>query len=398
MYSGELQSRLDAVRSHYRVTPWIRASLDESPLMRSWQRCHNAGLRPGDRVSFDPVSRSKMAEIEDRYGALIRLAQPVMQHVGHALEGTGCTLLLVSPQATVIDRMCHEAAVPAAMRAALRVGLDLGERRVGTNAPAIALIEGEPCLVGREAHYCANVKPYFCVAAPLFDPEGQCLGAVDISAYDNVPRIDLFRLVVGAVRAIENRLLQPRPERLLVRLSAWPDLLETSLAAIVEVDTEGAVTGVNQACLRLLCVDRVGILGRRFADLFGRDVGRAFAKGHERSGKMVELHAWNGLTLCARIGAGADVSSGTAALAAEALREAEQPAIELDGPRPRTEFQADRASGRDKLPVRLDDLEMLTIERTLRELGGNVAAAARRLGVSRNTLYRRLAVARHQTT
>ena len=40
-------------------------------------------------------------------------------------------------------------------------------------------------------------------------------------------------------------------------------------------------------------------------------------------------------------------------------------------------------------PARLRDLERQAIERTLAALDGNVAATARQLGISRNTIYRR---------
>ena len=38
----------------------------------------------------------------------------------------------------------------------------------------------------------------------------------------------------------------------------------------------------------------------------------------------------------------------------------------------------------------LDEMEMEAIAVVMREVKGNVSAAARRLGVSRNTLYRKL--------
>jgi transcriptional regulator of acetoin/glycerol metabolism len=41
-------------------------------------------------------------------------------------------------------------------------------------------------------------------------------------------------------------------------------------------------------------------------------------------------------------------------------------------------------------PARLEDVELLAIQRALQEHGGNVSAAARALGVSRNTIYRKL--------
>ena len=39
---------------------------------------------------------------------------------------------------------------------------------------------------------------------------------------------------------------------------------------------------------------------------------------------------------------------------------------------------------------RLEDVELLTIQKSLDEHRGNVSAAARALGVSRNTIYRKL--------
>jgi transcriptional regulator of acetoin/glycerol metabolism len=40
--------------------------------------------------------------------------------------------------------------------------------------------------------------------------------------------------------------------------------------------------------------------------------------------------------------------------------------------------------------ARLEDIELLTIQKALDEHHGNVSAAARALGVSRNTIYRKL--------
>ena len=39
---------------------------------------------------------------------------------------------------------------------------------------------------------------------------------------------------------------------------------------------------------------------------------------------------------------------------------------------------------------RLEDVERALIERTLEAAGGNISEAAKRLGVSRNTIYRKL--------
>jgi DNA-binding NtrC family response regulator len=53
--------------------------------------------------------------------------------------------------------------------------------------------------------------------------------------------------------------------------------------------------------------------------------------------------------------------------------------------------EASAATGVDELPLRLDAAEDLLIKRALAETNGNVAEAARRLGINRTRIYRRLA-------
>jgi transcriptional regulator of acetoin/glycerol metabolism len=50
---------------------------------------------------------------------------------------------------------------------------------------------------------------------------------------------------------------------------------------------------------------------------------------------------------------------------------------------------ADPGASSTKEPTSLDHLEMLAIRKAIEECGGNISAAARRLGISRNTLYRK---------
>ena len=62
--------------------------------------------------------------------------------------------------------------------------------------------------------------------------------------------------------------------------------------------------------------------------------------------------------------------------------------VPVDGPAPSTTNRMDATAD---LPLRLDAAEEMLIRRALAETGGNVAEAARRLGVNRTRIYRRLA-------
>lgn len=367
--SVELQSRLQAVRSHYRVTPWIQPREDESPLLRSWQRCRDAGMREHESIHFELVSRSTLAELDDRHGALVRQARPETDRLAHALRGTGCVVLLFNTRGVVIDRLCQESATPTPLLTATRKGVNVSERCVGTTAPAISLAEGLPYLVGREAHFFANVRPFFCVAAPIDAPDGQRLAALDITAYDNVPSFDIYSLVVDAAAAIENSLFQPGPDGVVVHFHPRAELLGTPLEGLLRVDPDGRISGANRVAARLLCLPRQDLLGRAFGDLFDRRLQALFGRPGAQRADQVEMLTHVGLQVMARFDCGGVAATPLAGLAPRGV---------------------DDPAG-DDLPsaLKMRDLEREAIERTLVALRGNVSAAARQLGISRNTIYRR---------
>jgi sigma-54 dependent transcriptional regulator, acetoin dehydrogenase operon transcriptional activator AcoR len=198
-------------------------------------------------------------------------------------------------------------------------------------------------------------------------------GALDITSFDSVPGFDVFSLVVDAAAAIENRLFMPDRERLLVRFHVRPELVDTPLACLLQVDAEGRVSGANRAAEQLLCAARSTLLGRPFESLFDRATRHLFGAGPStRHGRLVEMRSHAGLHVWASFG-GADQDA-----AAPSLHEQELNAMEALPAEP-------------PAPPSLRELECRTIEQTLAELGGNVAATARRLGISRNTIYRRMA-------
>jgi transcriptional regulator of acetoin/glycerol metabolism len=222
------------------------------------------------------------------------------------------------------------------------------------------------------------VRPFFCVAAPIDSPAGVRLGALDITAYDNVPAFDVFTLVVDAAAAIENRLFVAGRDRLLVHFHPRAELVGTPLEGLLQVDESGTVCGANRAAARLLCQPRAALIGSPFGAWFDRRLQGLFARPASQRADLVELSARTGLQVMARFegeSAHADAPGGHASAA---CLPAEPAPADTLAPGPLA-----------APPARMRDLERQAIERTLAALDGNVAATARQLGISRNTIYRR---------
>ncbi len=374
----DLQTRLATVRSHYRVTPWIEARDDEAPLLRSWQRCRDAGMREHECVSFEPVSRMLLAELDERHRALVHGARPETERLARALRGTGCAVVVFNARGVVVDRLCHEAATPAPLLQASRKGINVAERCVGTTAPSIALTDGVPNLVGRSAHFFASLRPFFCVAAPIDSPGGERLGALDITAYDSVPAFDVFALVQDAATAIENSLFAATRDQLLVHFHPRAELVGTPLEGLLAVAQDGRICGANRMAARLLCLTRQQLVGRDFTGLFDRRLQALFSHPPTRHADQVEMQTHCGLMVQARFESGAD---RPAAGLGDAGFDHGLPA--------RSAVLAGQTLADAPANGSLRAIERRTIEQTVSALGGNVSAAARQLGISRNTIYRR---------
>jgi transcriptional regulator of acetoin/glycerol metabolism len=375
-----ISERMNAVQAQYRTLSWQREH-DETRTLRAWQRCQGAGLAPSDSVQFEPVSRSLLASIDDTHHDLITRARPHVESVRNSIVGTGCIAMLINQRGMVIDRYGLTDLAPVPLMNVSRKGTNLDERCIGSSGPSLALAERQPSLVMGDAHFCNNLRSFFCAAAPIDGPQGQLLGALDISAYDTLPRFDVLSLVEDTAAAIENSFIEPDAEHVLLRFQVIPAWIDTPRQAIVAVRSDGRITGANRIALSLLGITRQELQTTTFRDLFDRDPNRLFGRQHMPSSGLVEWVTSTGLVIVGRLDCKTDPTRLIATDASAAMMPA------ASGPAETIPGAGRFAAG----GVKLRELEMSAIEQTLDRLGGNVSAAARELGVSRNTIYRRLA-------
>lgn len=331
-------------------------------ITRSWQRCLAQGLQPGEPVDFAPLSRAGQRALQERRWPLITAARPVMEQLSRAVAGTGYFGLLTDAQGLVVEVHGEvDARVPAAAAIA-RVGVDLSESSVGTTAIGAALQELQPVWLHRGEHFFIQNQVYSCAGAPLFGPDGECVGMLDLSGVEVAERPELRHLVARAARQIENRLVLQVPWRCLLRLN-WPGTPMDEDApgetdGLIGLDPDGRILAVNRAACQLLpqLLPPAGA-ALLAGDLFALPWTTLYDQAR-RLAPPFELPLWSGLHL-------------------QAL------------PRLRASLLETPASaGQSGRPLK--DLETALIRKAVDEARGNVAEAAQRLGISRATVYRKL--------
>ncbi|MDW5444592.1 sigma-54-dependent Fis family transcriptional regulator [Polaromonas sp. SM01] len=340
-------------------------ALADSWIERSWQRCLASGQRPDQDVGFDLMSPQVLRRTEEANHVLVQAARPVLEKLGAAIASTHYFAILTNAQGVVVD--VNGSIDRRDRRADLitRIGVDLSEQCVGTTAIGAALTELQPVWLHRGEHFFNANSAYSCAGAPVFGPDGRCAGMLDLTGVDAVERPELKHLVAQSARHIENALMQGRPHELLIRLN-WssPSLGEDS-DGLVCLDADGWVTGANPAARQMVPALQAGHPAAvHCSELFAMPYGILFdaakADATQAYPQAIDVPLWSGLRLHAL-----PLLQGRAAA-------------------------TQRLTGRTASHLPLKDVETALIRKAVSDARGNVMKAARTLGISRATVYRRL--------
>lgn len=328
------------------TTPWVEGWIE-----RSWQRCLAWGHQPQTAVAFNAVSQAQARRAQEHNQHLVQAASAELDRLSRAIAGTRYFALLTDAQGMVIDKRGDFDALDRAAKDIARLGLDLSERSIGTTAIGAALAEHQPIWLHRGEHFFQNTHVYSCAGAPVFDPQGQCVGMLDLTGVDVAERPELKHLAAQSARSIENALLRSRKPALLLHLN-WPGSLQGSdNDGLIGLDAEGVIVGAN-------------VQARHMLGLQGQDslhASEVFALAWQslfdlpQHGHSMDTPLWSGLRLQAQ--------AATSSL-------------------------AKHASAAPAPPLKAVESDL--IRRAMQQARGNVAEAAQRLGISRATLYRKL--------
>lgn len=335
-----------------------------SPLLaRSWQRCLAQGHAPNQQLGFESVQPQAMSRTLAQNMPLLRAARPIIQTLAKAVADTRYFALLTDAQGVVIelggpiDRHDRRATAIA------RLGVDLSERAVGTTAIGATLNELQPVWLHRGEHFFDDTAIYSCAGAPVIGPDGRCAGMLDLTGILVPERPALRHLVAQSARRIENALVQAQPHHLLLRLG-WPgQTLGGDGDGLLAVARDGLITGFNPPA--------ADMLGLSQATPLALDAVFAIEQGHlfdlaRHPGQALEVPLWSGL----RLQVMTQATNMPSLSASQPPLAPPSPGMAAGGP--------------------LRDVEDALIRRTVQDLRGNVAAAAKALGISRATVYRKL--------
>ena len=353
------------------VSPW---------LTQSWKRCLAMGLQPQHSVGFDTVSAHQMRRVQENSRPLVQAAQPVLVELARAIADIRYFAILTNAQGIVVDVHGPVDRKDRRADAIARVGVDLSERSVGTTSISAALTELQPVWLHRGEHFFQDNSVYSCAGAPVFGPDGLCAGMLDLTGIETTERPALKHLVRRSARSIENSWLLSTGHTLVLRLN-WPgNQPGDDSDGLITLGPNGHILGANPTARQMLSLPPTpegeslhasDVFASAWENLF--DAARRNSKS---AAQTQELPLWSGLRLQTQ--AWLAGSSPQAFHAAPSSHGANAPNPEL------------QVAAMAQAPKGLKDAQTEMIREAVKQARGNVAEAARALGISRATVYRKL--------
>lgn len=378
------EQRVSLARQQYFEEGKRPTGLVSESLIQSWSRCHHSSLQPHQKLRLDLVTASRIHTTLGRNRQLLEAASAQLKALEMTLAGTTCRALLTDATGVIVHAsQSHGPMNDRLMPRVCRIGVNLAEGLVGTNAPGVVIKTGQGCSVQGNEHFFQDAQSLHCVAAPIHDNQGRLAAVLDLSIESRPFGFDAMSLVTQYAIAIENGLLLASAKnQLVLHLHTSPHLINTPFEALLGINEDGCVDWMNDLASRLAgssdphvearfgmnLSQLEGLLGREAPQLIRLPSGLAVWA-------LTSLHV-TGSAVHRQTDTGAppDVQALTSI-----------PPVAAPSPLP-----AESPASKPLAKTSLDDLRHRHIEQALTDCGGNISRAARALGVSRGLIYRYL--------
>jgi transcriptional regulator of acetoin/glycerol metabolism len=351
----------------------MREPNHSASITRSHERCLALGVEPDRTPDLSSVTPHRLRETRQKHRRLCDQATPVMEMLYEQIVSTHSMVVLADRNGTILQAIGDNGFLERAEQVALAPGVNWAESSKGTNAIGTALFDESATLVHGSEHY-VNANHFLtCSAAPIFDHNGDVLGVLDVTGDQRSYHPHTLGLVGLSARMIEHQWINDKfRQGLRLCFHRRAELLGTMREAMLALSPEGAILGANRGAIELLGLNVAALRMLGLEAVFGIGVAQIADYFRRATDEPMQLRPQHGSACDTLLYADAQFNWPT-----------RWPAVSAPAPA--------AAPAADSAPAStLEAQEIAAVRQALDASGGNVSLAARRLGVARNTVYRKL--------
>jgi len=264
----------DAVRSP--------ASAGVSAVAASWCRSVlRHGLDPETQTARLRLDASRLAELRAENEVLLAVASPVLDQTFRTVGRSGCGVILSDRDGVVLERRIGDGDAESLADVGLVEGGRWGEAEEGTNGIGTCLIEDRPIVIHRDQHFASRNIGISCMDAPVHDPHGRLIAALDVSSCRDDHSPAMSEMVAALVRDAARRIERDY----FCRHFAGQRIIfladdATAGTALLAADRDDLVVGASRAARLRLGLDDAALAAPRPLDqVLGAESVPSFEQG-----------------------------------------------------------------------------------------------------------------------
>jgi PAS domain S-box-containing protein len=238
-------------------------------IKRSHGRCEKYGVEKDRLYSTKIITGEPLFSKMQEKSELIITAEPFMNQLYNFLKGSNFFAILTDEEGCILSMIGDEGILSEAFSLKMVPGAYMDEYNIGTNAMGTALAEGKPVQVSGKEHYIESYHRWTCSGAPIRNPNGDVIGALDLTGNSEMVHSHTLGMVVAAAEAIEKMLqIKKYTEDLNIAKKYNETIIDSLTAGILTADLNGNIKTVNKHSLEMFGYDEKEMKQRKIWELF----------------------------------------------------------------------------------------------------------------------------------
>lgn len=239
-------------------------------IFESWLRSRKFGVDPYSQKAPLVLDELSLAEELERKRELLLVANPVIQDIYSVIKGSSSGVWLCNEKGIIIKVVADSDIRDMCEQRDFRLGADWSEDKVGTNAMGTALYLKRPIQCVRSEHYRKAVSIGYCSSAPIFSPNGEIIGVLDVTGFWEEHNPHTLGLVVAGAGSIQRELqLQNAHQKLSLSHQYILEMIESLPSGIIIVNEDGIIIGINNNACEMLKTSSETFLNKKAEQVFG---------------------------------------------------------------------------------------------------------------------------------
>jgi transcriptional regulator of acetoin/glycerol metabolism len=224
-----------------------------------------------------------------------------METLHAQIVDTESMVLLTDSNGVILHSLGDSDFVEKAKRVALCPGVSWSEAHRGTNAVGTALADGQPTVVHASEHFLKANSVLTCSCAPIADPFGRTIGALDVSGDPRGFHKHTLALVRMSAQIIENHLFANQfAQAVRVRFHARSEFIGTLFEGLAAFGVDGTLLSANRSALFQFGQPLDALVTQPFEALFGTALPAVLQQASRAPGECLTLTLPSGVRVLAR--------------------------------------------------------------------------------------------------